>query len=151
MCLHINERIHPGQVARRASRNILVWKRLDLRFGKMQAPFRENFVWTPGRMEQSGLGHDWYGGVVEEGLHAHYLLTERVRSTTFTVVFPAIIPKGTVFFVDGKDEIVAEKMTVYRHWSPRRWFTREIGNIEDHPLDQDYMNLLRVHKATESA
>ena len=122
MCLYVADKIHPNRrsgIPLVAKQPILVWKRLDnCNDTHGYSPYRGT-RWDYGkektvhRFTYAGGGRQTGYGVVEAGLHAYTSVTA-IRIPSGGNIYPAVIPVGARFWLGYHDEIVSDKMTVYR-------------------------------------
>lgn len=173
MCLSVNMDVHPAfedyrrtmAFGRVASCDILVWKVLRSKSffsWKWFSPFRDDHRWRFGVEERAELKDELrlinnYWPSIEEGLHAFFqeegaLHLVVVSKLDGLEAFPAIIPKGSVFWIGKYGEIVSNRLVVYRSLSKATVYRlttsiREnnltgginLNSITSHPLvcDQD--------------
>ena len=122
MCLYVVDAFHPNRRSRIplvAKQPILVWKQLDnCNDTHGYSPYRGT-RWDYGK--EKTVHRFTYGGgarrrdyrLVEGGLHAFTSVTA-IRIPSGGNICPAVIPVGARFWLGCYDEIVSDKMTVYR-------------------------------------
>lgn len=124
MCLYVDYTFHSNLssgIPLVAKQPILVWKRLN--------PCNRNHGYSPYMGTRWDYGKEktvhrfTYGGgarrrdyrVVEGGLHA--FTSRNAKRASYggdDIIYPAVIPVGARFWLGYHDEIVSDKMTVYR-------------------------------------
>lgn len=121
MCLYIDSKYHSvdkrgGIKRRRATQDILVYKVLKPvadNYGK--SPYQE-MIWIFGQ-ENKAVMKVYDGCIVEEGLHScltRASASEHNPSYDKRVTYPAIIPKGSLLIYGIDDEVVSNRLIVYR-------------------------------------
>lgn len=130
MCLYIEAEKHDnatkngrrGFKARIAGYDMLVWKVLRTPTYKNDtigaSPYRGQ-SWTAGKPKTARVNPHKRDHKVDAGLHAFITVNSakgrirRVFSGRGCKVFPAIIPKGSVFYYGTRNDIVATELVVY--------------------------------------
>lgn len=128
MCLSINKQFHPNYEPMTAKENLVVYKVLDMKRTTPFMRFPVKFIFKKARLkakfEISFIYNPFNATtfrVVYQGIHA-YLTLQRCEdlirinahiSDNYTI-HKAIIPKGTNYFIGIYDDIVAEKMIIYK-------------------------------------
>lgn len=119
MCLTIDFDYHRhdkrGRITRRrATQDILVYKVLR---DDGRSPYQGTH-WTFGVEKTSVMkaSNDGYGCyIVEEGLHSCLNMdSARSHSNYYRRIHPAIIPKGAILIYGDNDEVVSNRLIVYR-------------------------------------
>ena len=116
MCLTIDSKLHSDLKPLVARKNISVYKVLLLNGTKWITPYAEtevHFVFKKAKLKSRVLRK--YGIYVTEGIHACTNSKEAramARRFSNSVVFDAVVPKGTKFYFGNENDIVAEKLII---------------------------------------
>ncbi len=131
MCLYIDKNIHPRNKVRIAGYDILVWKQFTVKITEGKRKYLSPFYhmqWIMEKLVTAKL--KLRGTQVNEGIHAF------VSKPAFSYykVFPAVIPKGTRFYIGVNEDIVAEALIVYSSLTSlkKKYRVKEKGDLSRH-------------------
>lgn len=127
---------------RLAQHDLMVWKKLRKKSvfsWKWFAPYMGT-RWHFGVEKQVDVADELpfrdYTPFVHEGLHAYYDGGYESCRDGHNKLFPAIIPKGSLFWIGSHREVVSNRLTVYRKLPRTRGLLAELTryNCLQHPI-----------------
>lgn len=128
MCLTINKQVHPNYEPMTAEKDLVVYKILRSKRTTPFMGFPVKFIFGKARLKAEFEINFFYNQFSEEtfrtvykGIHAYltfqkcedYIRLFSYTSDNFTI-HKAIIPKGTNYFIGIHNDIVSEKMIIYK-------------------------------------